>query len=46
MDNITGELGDVGKMVCLSGGPRRRETEKGVGERLMICEMGKLTGFE
>ena len=46
VDNITGELGDVGEMVCLSGGPRRRGTEKGVVERLMIGEKGKLTGFE
>ena len=33
-------------MACLSGGPRRRGTEKGVGERLMIGEKGELTGFE
>ena len=46
MDNITGELRDVGKMAHLSGGPRRRGTEKGVGERLVICEKGKLAGFK
>ena len=46
MDNITGELGDVGEMACLSGRPRRRGTEKGVGKRLMINEKGKLTCFE
>ena len=46
MDNITGELRDVGKMTCLSGGPWWRGTEKGVGERLMICEKGKLMCFK
>ena len=46
MDKITGELRDVGKMARLSGGPRRRGMEKGVGERLMIGEKGKITGFE
>ena len=46
MDNITGEFGDVGKITHLSGGPRWRGSEKGVGERLMICEKGKLYGFE
>ena len=46
MDNITGELGDVGEMACLSGGPRRRGKEKGEGERLMIGKKSKLTGFE
>ena len=46
LDNITGELGDVGKMARLSGRTHRRGTEKGVGERLMIGEKGKLMGFE
>ena len=46
MDNITGEFGDVGKMACLSGGPQWRGTEKGLGERLVICEKGKLAGFK
>ena len=46
MDNITGELGDVGKMARLSGGPWRRGTEKGKGKRLMISKEGKLMGFE
>ena len=46
VDNITGELGDVGEMARLSGGPRWRGTKKGVGERLMIGEKGKLTCFE
>ena len=46
VDNITGELRDVGEMLCLSGGPLRRRTEKGGGERLMIGEKGKLKCFE
>ena len=46
MDNITGKLGDVGKVVSLSRGPWRRRTEKGLGERLMICEQGKFAGFK
>ena len=46
MDNITSELGNVGKIARLSGGPQRRGTEKGEGERLMIGKEGKLTGFE
>ena len=46
MDNITGELGDVGEMGCLSGGPQRRGTEKHVGERSMISEKDKLPCFE
>ena len=46
MDNITGEFGDVGKMVCLFGGPRRRGPEKGLVERVVICEKGKLVGFQ
>ena len=41
-----GNSGDVGKMACLSGRPRRRGPEKGMGERLMICEKGKLVGFQ
>ena len=43
VDNITCKLG---KVESLSGGPRRRETEKGVGERLMIGVKGKLEGFK
>ena len=35
MDNITGELGDVGETARLSGGPW-----------LMIGKKGKLKGFE
>ena len=46
VDNITGELGDVGKIAHLSGEPWRRGMEKGVGERLMIGEKGKVTGFK
>ena len=46
MDIITGEFKDVGKMACLSGGPRRRGMEKGIGERLVICEKSKLAGCE
>ena len=46
MDNITGEFRDVGEMARLSGGPRRRGTEKGMGERFVICEKGKLTDFK
>ena len=46
MDNITGEFGDVGKMVFLSGRPRHRGTEKSAGERLMIGEQGKNSGFK
>ena len=34
VDNITGKLRDVGEVTSLSGGPRRRRTEKGMGERL------------
>ena len=33
-------------MVRLSGGLWRRGKEKGVGERLIIGEKGKLTGYE
>ena len=33
-------------MVCLSGGPRRRGSEKGECERLMIGKKGKFTGFK
>ena len=46
VENITGELEDVGEMAGLSGGPQRRGTEKGEGEMLMIGKKGKLTGFE
>ena len=46
MDNITGKLGDIGKMALLSGGPWWRGTEKGEGERLMINEKSELTSFE
>ena len=46
MDYIAGELSDVGSMARLSGGPWRRGTEKGYSKGLMICEKGKLTGFE
>ena len=46
MDNITGKLGNIGKMACLSGGPRRRGAEKGECERRMIGIKGKLTGFK
>ena len=46
MDNITGKFGDIGKMVHLSGKPRRRGVEKGKCERLMIGIKGKLTGFK
>ena len=46
MDNFTGELGDVGEMACLSGGPWPRGTEKGMGERLMISEKVKLMYFK
>ena len=28
------------------GGPRRRITEKGGGQMLVICEQGKLAGFK
>ena len=45
VDNITGELGDVGQMARLSGGPWWTGVEKGLGERLIIGEKGKLTGF-
>ena len=30
----------------MSGGPRWRRTEKGVGERFIIGEKGKFTGFK
>ena len=30
----------------LSGGPRQRGKEQGVGERFMIGEKGKITGFK
>ena len=33
-------------MAHLSGGPQRRGTKKGMGERLMIGEKGKLMSFE
>ena len=46
MDNVTGEFGDVGKMARLSGGPRRRGTEKSVGKRFMFGEQGKNSGFK
>ena len=45
VDYVTGKFGDVGKMVCLSEGPRRRGTEKGVSKRFMIGEQGKFSGF-
>ena len=43
MDNVTGEFGVVCKM---SGGPRRRGTEKSLSKRLMISEQGKNSGFK
>ena len=46
MDYITGELGDIGEMVRLSGGPRWRGTEQGQGKGFMICEKGKLPCLE
>ena len=46
LDNITGKLGDLGKVASLSGRPWRRRTEKGVGERLMIDDQGKFGGFK
>ena len=35
MDNITGKLGDVGKMLLLSGGPWRRVVAQGVYQLLL-----------
>ena len=46
MDYVAGELDDVGEMVCLSGGPRQRGTEKGVSEWFMIGEHGEWSGFK
>ena len=46
MDDVTCKLGDIGKMVCLSGEPRRRVTEQGMGKRFMIGVQGKLSGFK
>ena len=46
MDNITGKLGDVFKMVLLSGGPRRRGAEQGLCQGLVICEKGKFTTLQ
>ena len=45
MDYITGEFGDVGDKVRLSGGPRQRGTEKGAGKRFVIGEQGEFSGF-
>ena len=33
-------------MASLSGGPRRRRTEKGMGEGFMIGEMSEFSSFE
>ena len=46
MENVTGEFRDIGKMACLSGGPKQRGIEKGAGKRLMIGEQGKNSGFK
>ena len=45
VENITGNLRDIDKMVLLSGRPRRRGMEQGKCQRFMIGEKGKLTGF-
>ena len=46
MDNVASKLCYVSKVTLLAGGPRRRRTEKGGGQRLVISEQGKFAGFE
>ena len=46
MDNVAGKLCYVSKVTLLAGGPRRRRTEKGGGQRLVISEQGKFAGFK
>ena len=46
VDYVTGKLGDIGKMACLSGGPRQRGAEKGVGKGFMIGEKGEFSSFK
>ena len=46
MDNVTSKLCYVSKVTLLAGGPRRRRTEKGGGQRLVIGEQGEFAGFE
>ena len=41
VDNVTGELGDIGKMALLSGGPGQRGEEKGVHQGLVVGEKGE-----
>ena len=42
VDYVTGEVGDVGEMVRLSGRPWQRESKKGVCKRFV---MGEFSGF-
>ena len=46
MNYVTGKFGDIGEMACLSGGPRRRGTEKGVGKGFMIGEQCEFSSFK
>ena len=43
--NITGKIGEIGKMWLLSGGPRWRGVEQGKCQGLMVGEKGKLLGY-
>ena len=42
IDDITSKLRDISQMTLLTGGPRRRRSEQGVSQRLVIREQGKL----
>ena len=46
VDYVTGKFGDIDEMACLSGEPRRRGTEKGVGKGFMIGEKGEFSSFK
>ena len=46
VDNITGELGDVGDVALLPGGPRRRGAEQGVHQGFVVSEESELPTFQ
>ena len=44
--DVTGELGDVGKMALLSGGPGRRGVKQGLRQGLVVGEESEFTTLQ
>ena len=46
MNNITGQLSNIGQMALLPEGPRRRGTEQNVHQRLVVREEGEFLSYQ